>query len=136
MAQNIKIFLICCIGLGALDFVWLGLIMNHYYTERLRPVARIVDGKLQPVLWAGVIVYAALAIAILEFALPRVTAVSSPKEVFFTGALLGLVIYATYDFTNYSTLKDWPLTLSVVDSLWGAFLCGAVTGLARYVRDV
>ena len=25
------------------------------------------------------------------------------------GALLGLVAYGTYDFTNLSTLRNWPL---------------------------
>ncbi|MDE3157076.1 MAG: DUF2177 family protein [Acidobacteriota bacterium] len=34
-------------------------------------------------------------------------------------ALLGLVVYGVYDFTNYSTLRDWPLTLAVVDTAWG-----------------
>jgi len=44
-------------------------------------------------------------------------------------ALLGLVVYGVYDFTNYSTLRDWPLTLALVDTAWGAVasaLCAAI----------
>ncbi|MFP4313416.1 MAG: DUF2177 family protein, partial [Alphaproteobacteria bacterium] len=38
------------------------------------------------------------------------------------GALLGLVAYGTYDFTNLSTLKDWPWQVSAVDIVWGTSL--------------
>ena len=34
-------------------------------------------------------------------------------------ALLGFVAYGTYDFTNYATLKDWPLHIVVIDVIWG-----------------
>lgn len=34
------------------------------------------------------------------------------------GAVLGLVAYATYDLTNQATLRDWPLTLTLVDIPW------------------
>ena len=35
------------------------------------------------------------------------------------GALFGWVLFGVYDFTNYSTLRDWPLILAVVDTVWG-----------------
>lgn len=47
------------------------------------------------------------------------------------GALLGLVAYGTYDFTNLSTLKNWPLTLSLIDVCWGVVLTG-VAATAGY----
>jgi len=40
------------------------------------------------------------------------------------GALLGLLAYGTYEFTNYATLKDWSLEQVVVDTIWGGFLTG------------
>jgi uncharacterized membrane protein len=42
------------------------------------------------------------------------------------GALFGLFTYATYDLTNYATLRVWSLQLTVADMIWGA----AVTGLS------
>ena len=35
------------------------------------------------------------------------------------GALFGLVVYGVYDFTNYSTLRQWPLVLALADTAWG-----------------
>ena len=36
-----------------------------------------------------------------------------------TGAAFGFVVYGVYDFTNLSTLRDWPLLLTAVDVAWG-----------------
>ena len=47
------------------------------------------------------------------------------------GALLGLVAYGTYDFTNLSTIRDWPLMVSLVDLAWGTSV-SAVAALAGY----
>ena len=38
------------------------------------------------------------------------------------GAILGLIAYGTYDFTNLATIKDWPVVVSVVDLMWGISL--------------
>jgi uncharacterized membrane protein len=35
------------------------------------------------------------------------------------GALFGLFTYATYDLTNYGTLKSWTAGLAAADILWG-----------------
>jgi uncharacterized membrane protein len=38
------------------------------------------------------------------------------------GAFFGFVTYATYDLTNLSTVKDWPVLVTVVDLAWGTTL--------------
>jgi len=38
------------------------------------------------------------------------------------GLLLGLIAYASYDLTNMATLKEWSISLTVVDIAWGAFV--------------
>ena len=41
------------------------------------------------------------------------------------GALLGLVLYAFYDLTNYATLEGWTLQMTITDILWGVLVCSA-----------
>ena len=57
---------------------------------------------------------------------------------FLTGALLCLVIYGVYDFTNYSTLKDFPLKVALADAAWGSVVCvcGFATLAAAAARDI
>lgn len=49
---------------------------------------------------------------------------ANPAAALIGGALLGLLAYGTYEFTNYATLRDWSPTQVVVDTLWGGVLTG------------
>ena len=42
----------------------------------------------------------------------------SNRDVF----LLGICVYGVYEGTNYAVLRDWPLYLFLVDTLWGGIL--------------
>ncbi|MCB1348489.1 MAG: DUF2177 family protein [Maritimibacter sp.] len=53
----------------------------------------------------------------------------APVTALIGGALLGLLAYGTYEFTNYATLRDWSVNQVVVDTLWG----GLLTGVAAWV---
>ncbi|MFB2595411.1 DUF2177 family protein [Paracoccus sp. p4-l81] len=32
--------------------------------------------------------------------------------------------YATYEFTNFATLRDWPVRQVLIDTAWGGVLTG------------
>ncbi len=136
MLVDLKLYLTCFLTILLIDYIWLALIMKSFYIEKLRPIGLITGDTLQPVYWAAFAVYAVLSVGIVQFALPKLSLDTAWMTVFGTGALLGFIIYGTYDFTNHSTLKDWPLSLTLIDLAWGSFLCGLVTTVARYVRDL
>jgi uncharacterized membrane protein len=46
------------------------------------------------------------------------------------GALFGLFTYATYDLTNYAVLKNWDLTLTIEDVVWGMVISAIVSLVA------
>ena len=44
-----------------------------------------------------------------------------------TGAVSGFILYATFDLTNLSFVKGYPLSITVIDIAWGTiqgFLAG------------
>jgi uncharacterized membrane protein len=41
--------------------------------------------------------------------------------------LFGFFTYSTYDLTNLATLKDWPLSITIVDIAWGVVLTSVVS---------
>jgi uncharacterized membrane protein len=43
--------------------------------------------------------------------------------------ILGVCVYAVYDFTNYATLAKYELSFAIADSLWG----GALFSIVRYI---
>ncbi|MFY0596737.1 MAG: DUF2177 family protein [Cognatishimia sp.] len=49
---------------------------------------------------------------------------NDPTAALIGGALLGLLAYGTYEFTNYATLKDWSFEQVATDLIWGGVLTG------------
>lgn len=99
------------------DAIWLGLIAKNFYRDQL--------GDLMlpsPNFAVAAIFYLFFAVAIVFLAVRPGLEAGSLWTAIGYGALLGLAAYGTYDMTNLSTLKGWPLTLSVVDMVWGTVL--------------
>ena len=110
VAYATTLIVFCCC-----DFVWLGWVAKDYYQSQL-------GGLLlaQPNWAAAVTFYALYAAGIVIFCIsPALDAASLAKA-----ALLGALAYATYDLSNLATLKSWPITLSLLDIAWGAFVTG------------
>lgn len=112
-----------------LDGLWLGVVMKGFYRAQLAPIVRLADGGIAPNWPAALVVYVLLGLGIAAFVVPRAPTVQAAA---LSGALLGLVVYGVYDFTNYSTLRQWPLLLTFVDLGWG-IVATAVAAAAVWV---
>jgi uncharacterized membrane protein len=68
---------------------------------------------------------------LMVFVIPAAPADDAWKTTLLYGALWGLFTYATYDLTNYTTLRAFTLSLTVVDIAWGIFVSavGSTLGL-------
>ena len=121
-----KTFAMALAGFLTLDGIWLGLLMTNVYRDQLSAIARLRDSRFDPV-WSAVFpVYILLAIGVAVFVLPRAADVWSALRY---GALFGLIAYGVYDLTNYSTLTQYPLAITLIDLCWGtcaSAVCSAV----------
>jgi uncharacterized membrane protein len=126
MGHTIKLAALGAVAYMVLDGIWLGLLMKNFYRDQLAPIVRLADGVIAPNWPAAFVVYILLGTGIALFVIPRAPTVSLAAAY---GALFGLVVYGVYDFTNYSTLRQWPLGLTLADVAWGAVasaVCAAV----------
>ena len=130
MGHTIKLAAIGAVAFMVLDGVWLGVLMKNFYRAQLAPIVRLADGGMAPNWPAAFVVYVLLGAGIALFVIPRAPTVPVAAAY---GALFGLVVYGVYDFTNYSTLRQWPLVLTLADVAWGA-AASAVAAVA--VRSV
>lgn len=121
------------ISFVVLDYIWLARIAKDFYLEKLASHVLIRDGSLVPYLPAVPLVYIVAVLGIWYFVLTRVT---DTPQAFLQGALLGFCMYAFYDLTNLATLKDYPWSLTIVDTLWGTLLVGTVTALMFFVKNL
>jgi uncharacterized membrane protein len=130
MGHTITLAAIGAVAFLVLDGVWLGLLMKTFYRDQLAPIVRLADGGIAPNWPAALVVYVLLGTGIALFVLPRAPTVALAAGY---GALFGLVVYGVYDFTNYSTLRQWPFALTLVDVAWGAVASAAASVAVRIV---
>lgn len=128
--QTIYTYLIATVVFFAIDMLWLGFIARNFYREKLGFI-------LSPeVNWPAAIVFYLIYIAgILFFAVQPAVKENLWQTALINGALLGLLCYATYDLTNMATIARWPLTIVVVDIVWGTVLTGSVAVLTFVIRQ-
>lgn len=131
--QIIKLFFLTLLVCFTLDMIWLGFLAKNLYQDSIGNLLRMSNGVMSPNWVAASLVYFAIVIGIIFFALPK--ADGSYLSGLCWGALLGLVIYGVYDFTNFSILANWPLNITLIDFVWGMFLCATTTCAAVFFKN-
>jgi uncharacterized membrane protein len=112
-------YLAVLIVFGTIDAVWLSTMgpllyrpaLGDILAQNLRVAPAIAFYLLYPV---GIVVFAVL---------PGLRA-QSPLAAAALALLFGALAYATYDLTNYATLRNWTLPITVVDIGYGALASG------------
>ncbi|MEO5741052.1 MAG: DUF2177 family protein [Vicinamibacterales bacterium] len=130
MGHTIKLAAFGAVAFMVLDGVWLGILMKNFYRDQLAPIARLSKGGLAPNWPAAFVVYVLLGTGIALFVIPRGPTLTLAAGY---GALLGLVVYGVYDFTNYSTLRQWPFGLTIADVAWGTAATAAASVAVRFM---
>ncbi|CTQ75294.1 DUF2177 family protein [Roseibium alexandrii] len=127
MVHFITAYFTTAIVFLAIDYVWLTQVATRFYFDRI--------GHLlmeRPNMGAAAAFYLIYVVGIVLFAVGPALKNESFSYAVMYGAMFGFFTYATYDVTNYATLRDWPVIVAVVDIAWGTVL-GAVSAGAGYL---
>lgn len=111
-----------------IDAIWLKFIAKAFYQKHLGSMLR-----KKPDFFAAAAFYLIYILGIVVFALSPALREQSALWALGLGALLGLTMYATYDLTNQSTLKQWPRIVTIVDLAWGTSITAVVTFLTYLI---
>ena len=128
----IKQFFIVLILLAVIDFPWIGIIYAKEYTKVIENVQK---QKFVVRYLGGLIVYIAIALIIVGWVIPRLQQKSKVSflDCLLYGGLLGGLVYAVFDFTNYALFTNWTLKTSIIDTVWGLVLTTLVTFLSMKI---
>jgi uncharacterized membrane protein len=110
----------------AADYVWLNSTMGFYRNS----LGDLLASK--PNLAAAVVFYFIYFAGIVVFTVMPAARNGGWVPAIMLGGLLGLVAYATYDLTNLATLNRWPVTVALVDMMWGTSVT-ALSALAGVI---
>jgi len=111
-----------------IDMLWLGVISKNIYQKYL---GKFLTDNIN---WtAALIFYIIFVVGISIFVIYPAINRNSVSHAIIMGALFGFFTYATYDLTNLATLKDWPLTIVIIDMIWGSVLSAIVSLSGFYI---
>jgi uncharacterized membrane protein len=110
---------------GAIDATWLTIMGPVFY----RPVlADILAPSLR--IAPAIAFYLVYPIGVVMFAVLPALRSASVASVFLLALSFGAIAYATYDLTNYATLRNWTLQITALDIVYGALASGVAASLA------
>lgn len=121
-------FIVAAVVMGLIDWIWLGFIAKKlYYSE----IGNLLLKK--PYMPPAIAFYIIYVLGIVVFVTDPAIQAGSWQHALGYGAFFGFVAYATYDLTNWATLKGWSPKVVVADMIWGAFLTGSVATITYFV---
>ena len=133
MTRYAAAYLIALVIFVGMDMIWLGIMASRFYRPTLGDIA-LPSINLAP----AIVFYLLYPIGLVLFAVHPALRTASVSAALICGALFGFFTYATYDLTNQATLRNWTLSLTLVDVAWGTILgavtsCVAVSALGKFL---
>lgn len=121
-------YLLTAVVFFGIDMLWLGVIAKSTYNKYL---GNFLSDQVN---WpAAMVFYLLFIVGIFIFAILPAVDKDSLRTAILLGALFGFFTYATYDLTNFATLKNWPWQIVIIDIIWGAVLTGLVSTAGFYI---
>lgn len=127
----LKIAISSVVIVAFLDYIFLGVIASKFYTEQLGYLAELKKGKIVFHIPMGVIAQTGVALSLCVFILTALQLNNTLATSIACGAIMALLVFTVYDFTNLSFVKNYPLKLALVDIAWGT-IQGAAAGVYVY----
>ena len=128
MTRLIVAYFATMIVFFAIDYVWLSRVATTFYRDQIGQLL-LDDFKIG---YAGAF-YLLYGIGVVVFAVRPGLEANSILVALGYGALLGMIAYGTYDWTNMATLKGYTVAVALTDWLWGTFLTGISAAAGMWI---
>ena len=110
------------------DAAWLATMVSRFYRPRIGAVLRERPGLVP----AGLF-YLAYPLGVVALAVAPAS--GSWTAALWRGAVLGAMCYGTYNLTNQATVREWSITVSVVDTGWGTLVTATTAGAGCWIAQ-
>jgi uncharacterized membrane protein len=119
MIRYVAAYVVTLVVFLSIDAVWLTTMANRLYKPTLGDI-------LLPEFLPGpaITFYLIFIIGVVIFAVSPAIKSGDWTSASIYGALFGFFSYGVYDFTNMATLRNWTLTITLADVVWGTILTG------------
>ena len=112
---------------GILDALWLWTMSGRIYRPVLGDIL-LSDLRMAPAL----VFYFLYPVGLTFFAIAPALKSGDWLTAVLYAAFFAIVAYGTYDLTNYATLRNWNLEITIIDMAYGAIV-SAISALAGFM---
>jgi uncharacterized membrane protein len=130
--QFVASYVIALVVFGVIDALWLSTMGAILYRPVLGDIL-LQDLRIGP----AIAFYLLFPIGIVIFAVSPALKEGAVTTALVYGLLFGAFAYGTYDLTNFATLRNWNLQITLIDIAYGAVTSGlcaaAAIAVLRYV---
>lgn len=117
-------WIVVAVSFAAMDLSWLAVMSSRLY----KPViGELMSGRVEPV--AAALFYLLFVSGLIFFAVWPAVKAQDYGRALLNGAVLGVLVYGSYDLTNQATLRVWSWKITIADMVWGGF-ASSVASLA------
>jgi len=121
-------YVVAFVAFAAIDALWLSTMGPLLYRPTLGDIL-LAELRIGP----AIAFYLVYPLGILVLAVLPALKSGSLAAAIGSGIVLGAVCYATYDLTNFATLRNWTLQLTLLDITYGAIVSGLAAAVAFWV---
>lgn len=130
MKKYFKSFVSITVVMIVLDFIWLGVVAQPIYQ---RGIGHLMAA--QPNIGFAALFYIVYVIGLIVFTIAPYSSKLGLRKTVPRSALFGFFVYASYDLTNLALLKNWPITLAIIDIAWGILISCISAIVGKLVLD-
>lgn len=112
---------LCLLLFAAVDITWLMTMGARLYKQTLGDI--LLPDIYLPAAAAFYLLY---PVGVVIFAVAPALKSGSATMALTYGTLFGLFAYGTYELTNFATLRNWTLQITLIDIAYGALASGMV----------
>lgn len=124
-----RTIIIFTIILTIIDLVWIGVVNVNLWKTHILSIQKS-PLEIRPVY--GALSYLFIIFAGLYFVQSSTTKENYKYNSLVNGFLLGLSLYAVYDFTCLAIFKDYRLDIAIMDMIWGGVLMASSLYATNY----
>jgi len=102
-----------------LDLLWLSVVARGIYFKHMGYLAVIENDRIMFNLPVGLSVQVIIAMGLAVFVSLALLVQNTLGTAIVMGVFSGFVLYCTYDLTNLSFVRGYPVAITVIDIIWG-----------------
>lgn len=126
MLLFLKLFIIALTVFLVFDIIWLVFVAKNFYKNQ---IGFLMKEKINYL--SAIIFYLIFIVSLVIFVImPNID--ENLVKLILKASLFGLVTYATYDLTNFSTLKGFNIKVVLVDLSYGVIIAN-ITAILTYL---